>query len=124
MKPLLRLLVLVILIALIAIVWWGWGRAGKGDAGLTLYGNVDIREVELAFRQPGRLESLLYEEGARVHQGDLLAELDARPYRDALAAADAAYRRAEAELEKLRRGNRPQEIRRAEAEVNLFTALE
>ena len=124
MKPLLRLLVLVILIALGAIAWWLWGWAGKGDAGLTLYGNVDIREVELAFRQPGRLESLLYEEGARVHQGDLLAELDARPYRDALAAADAAYRRAEAELEKLRRGNRPQEIRRAEAEVNLFTALE
>ena len=55
MKPLLRLLVLVILIALGAIAWWLWGWAGKGDAGLTLYGNVDIREVELAFRQPGRL---------------------------------------------------------------------
>ena len=124
MKPLLRILALVILITLVALAWWVWGRAGKGDADLTLYGNVDIREVELAFRQPGRLESLMYEEGARVHQGDLLAELDARPYRDALAAADAAYRRAEAELEKLRRGNRPQEIRRAEAEVNLFAALE
>ncbi|MFZ1539327.1 MAG: secretion protein HlyD [Chromatiaceae bacterium] len=124
MKAFLRLLALVILIALIATVWWFWGRAVKGDSNLTLYGNVDIREVELAFRQPGRLESLRYEEGARVHQGDLLAELDARPYRDALAAANADYRHAAAELEKLRRGNRPQEIQRSEAEVALFTAME
>ncbi len=124
MKAFLRLLALVILVTLIATAWWIWGRAGKGGSDLTLYGNVDIREVELAFRQPGRLESLIYEEGARVHQGDLLAELDARPYRDALAAADADYRRAAAELEKLRHGNRPQEIKRSEAEVRLFTAME
>ena len=120
----LRILLLILLAAGAAASWWFFGRAGQGANNLTLYGNVDIREVELAFRQPGRLETMACEEGARVREGDLLAELDARPYRDALAAADAAQELAAAQLEKLRNGNRPQEIQRSAAEVNLFTALE
>ena len=120
----LRILLLVLLAAGAATGWWFFGRAGQGADNLTLYGNIDIREVELAFRQPGRLETMASEEGARVRQGDLLAELDARPYRDALAAADAAQALAAAQLEKLRNGNRPQEIQRSAAEVDLFTALE
>lgn len=120
----LRILLLVLLVAGAAAGWWFFGRAGQGASNLTLYGNVDIREVELAFRQPGRLETMASEEGAQVREGDLLAELDARPYRDALAAADAAQALAAAQLEKLRNGNRPQEIQRSAAEVDLFTALE
>ena len=120
----LRIPLLVLLVAGGAAGWWFFGRAGQGASNLTLYGNVDIREVELAFRQPGRLEAMACEEGARVRKGDLLAELDARPYRDALAAADAAQALAAAQLEKLRNGNRPQEIKRSAAEVELFTALE
>ena len=120
----LRISLLILLAAGAAAGWWFFGRADQGAANLMLFGNVDVREVELAFRQPGRLESMAFEEGARVRQGDLLAELDARPYRDALAAADAAHELAAAQLEKLRNGNRPQEIQRAAAEVDLFTALE
>ena len=126
----LRLRILVLLLLLLLLVtgagtaWWFFGRPGHKAVNLTLFGNVDIREVELAFRQPGRLESMAFEEGARVRQGDLLAELDARPYRDARAAADAAHELAVAQLEKLRNGNRPQEIQRAAAEVDLFRALE
>lgn len=120
----LRVLVLILLLAGAGTGWWFFGKDGQPVGNLYLYGNVDIREVELAFRQPGRLESMAFEEGARVRQGDLLAELDARPYRDALAAADAAHELSAAQLEKLRNGNRSQEIQRAAAEVDLFTALE
>lgn len=90
---------------------------GDADAPLVLYGNVDIREVELAFRQPGRLVTMAFEEGDRVRAGAVMAELDPEPYRDAVAVAKAEVRRARAELEKLRRGNRPQEIAQAEAAV-------
>ena len=77
---------------------------------LVLFGNVDIREVEMAFRQPGRLAKLTFEEGDRVETGDLLGELDAQPFHESLALAEAQARQASAELEKLRRGYRVQEV--------------
>ncbi len=127
----LRILILLLLIAGATASWWFLGRANKVIANLTLYGNVDIREVELAFRQPGRLETMNFDEGGRVRQGDLVAALDARPFREALAAAEAMQGEAVAQVEKLRNGNRPQdngnrpqEIKRAAAEVDLFTALQ
>lgn len=98
-----------------AYVWWI--DAESRNERLVLYGNVDVREVELAFRQPGRLARMAVEEGDGVKSGDVVAELDAGPYRDALAAADAEVAAAQAELTKLERGNRPQEIRRAQEAV-------
>jgi len=95
----------------------------KGEAGaITLHGNVDIREVELAFRQPGRIAKLYFDEGAAVKQGQLLAELDAKPYEDALAVAKANRALAEADLDKARHGSRGQEIAQADATVRQATA--
>ncbi|WP_221067192.1 secretion protein HlyD [Methylomagnum ishizawai] len=96
---------------------WLDRRQDRGKDDIVLYGNVDIREVELAFRQAGRLATLAVEEGDAVEPGQGLAELDAQPFRDALAAAEAGERQARAELEKLRRGYRPQEIAEAEQAV-------
>ncbi len=90
------------------------GSHGNGRGDLVLYGNVDIRELQLAFRQPGRLQRTASDEGDRVTAGQLLAELDAVPYQQALNAASADAASARAELARLRNGNRPQEIRVAE----------
>lgn len=87
------------------------------EAPLVLYGNVDIREVEMAFRQPGRLTAMAFDEGDAVRAGDVLAEIDAQPVRDAVAIAEAEVRRVRAELDKLYSGSRPQEIGQAEAAV-------
>lgn len=103
--------------ALAGAVWWLLTARQQRQDELVLYGNVEIREVELAFRQPGRLLLMHVDEGAQVRRGDTLAELDARPYADALAAADAEVRRAQAELDKLRSGNRSQDILRAQADL-------
>ena len=84
---------------------------------LTLYGNVDIREVELAFRVAGRLESMYYDEGDAVDAGELLAELDSQPYREALAVAQARVAQASAQVDKFKAGARPQEVARARAGV-------
>lgn len=46
-----------------------------------------------------------------------MAGLDAKPYRDAVAAAQAEVNRRSAELDKLAHGNRPQEVAEAEADV-------
>lgn len=94
-----------------------WESGNDGPKALVLHGNVDIREVELAFRQPGRIVKLAFDEGATVRQGQLLAELDAQPYEDALAVAKANRAQALADLEKMRRGSRVQEIAQADAAV-------
>ncbi|MGR8931435.1 MAG: secretion protein HlyD [Gammaproteobacteria bacterium] len=113
-KP--RKALILVVIAIAALSWWF--NHGSGDAEpLQLYGNVDIREVEMAFRQPGRLMQMAFDEGDRVHAGDLVAELDGQPYRDALHVTEAEVRKAQAEVEKRHRGNRAQEIAKSAQSV-------
>lgn len=109
-----RLIIPLLLIVGGGVYYWQAGGNGLGEDGVTLYGNVDIREVSLAFRQPGRLKTMAVEEGDAVKAGDMLASLDDQPYRDALAAAAAQVALATAQLAKLEHGNRPQEIVRAD----------
>ncbi len=108
--------VLIILAGLIAAYLF-WKTYREANQPLTLYGNVDIREVQLGFRQPGRLLTMKVEEGDRVAQGETLALLDDIPYRNALAQAEAEVAKAQAELEKLNAGSREQEIKVAAAAV-------
>lgn len=103
--------VVVIAASGIGISWMQ--RTGKDDGLLRLYGNVDIREVQLAFRQPGRITQMAFDEGDSVSAGTRLAALDAQPYREAFVAAEATAQVAQAELAKLRRGLRPQEVTQA-----------
>lgn len=119
-KRIITALVALLVIAATAAAWMYRGH--KSGTTLRLYGNVDIREVQLAFRQPGRIASMEFDEGDTVSRGARLATLDAQPYADALAAADAAVRVAQAELTKLRRGLRPQEIDQAEQAYHHATA--
>ena len=118
-------LVARVLIGLLVVSVGGYfflTRRANDSTAITLHGNVDIREVELAFRQPGRLAKLYFDEGAAVKQGELLAELDAQPYKDALAVAQANRALAEADLDKARHGSRGQEIAQADAAVHQTTA--
>lgn len=90
---------------------------------LYLYGNVDIREVQLAFRQPGRLEQVPFDEGDAVVAGMRVATLDAQPYQEALAAAEATVQVAQAELSKMRAGLRPQEVTQAQEALHEAEAV-
>ena len=114
-----RILAVLVVIGLITIGYAVWSHfvEDANAKNLTLYGNVDIREVELAFRVAGRLQSMRYEEGDSVAAGEVLAELDAEPLEEALAVAEARVAQASAQVSKLRAGSRPQEIARARAGV-------
>ena len=111
----LAIIAVAAILVIAAVATGGFGLVRGRDGPLTLYGNVDIRQVDLAFRVPGRIETIGYEEGAKVEAGAALATLDTRPLDDALKAAEAEVGIAEAELDKRRTGNRPQEIAQAEA---------
>ncbi|MDP3677012.1 MAG: HlyD family efflux transporter periplasmic adaptor subunit [Novosphingobium sp.] len=93
--------------------WWG----GESDAATKLYGNVEIREVELGFRVGGRIAAVLVDEGDKVTPGLELARLDAQPIRDRLAGAQAKVAAAAAMVSKDAAGSRPQEVRAAQSAV-------
>ena len=116
MKKTLPLLIILVSVG-VAGWWFGPWRGVDDSSGLTLYGNVDIREVKLGFRVGGRLEQMHVEEGDRVAAGDLLASLESTPQRQALAVARAQVLEVSAQLNLLRQGSRPQEVEQAQARV-------
>jgi HlyD family secretion protein len=119
-----RTLVVAAIVAIASGSGFFWmQRAGIDDSQLRLYGNVDIREVQLAFRQPGRVTEMALDEGDAVRAGERMAALDAQPYQEALAVAQAQVQVAQAELAKLRHGLRPQEITQAREALNQVQAL-
>jgi HlyD family secretion protein len=121
-----RIAILVVIAAIViaAIATGGFGLFGKRDDGaLRLNGNVDIREVDLGFRVNGRIASMAVDEGAKVKQGQLLATLDAATLDSRIAQADAKVSQAEAQLAKLKNGNRAQDIAQARARVASAAAL-
>jgi HlyD family secretion protein len=119
MKNRVRLVVLLALaVSAAAVCWLFSGSLMRKDAGrLTLYGNVDIRQLDVAFRVGGRIRAVLVEEGEDLRAGHILAELDDEPLRQAHAGAAANLAMQEAVLLKLERGYRPEEVAQAEAAV-------
>lgn len=109
-KPVLAVVLVAVVVAAVSL--WYLERP-ETDTPLRLYGNVDIRELALAFRQGGRISRLLVDEGDRVSAGQVVAELDAEPFRISLQAAEASVAEARAALAQLEAGSRPQEIRQA-----------
>lgn len=87
------------------------------DNSLTLYGNVDVRTVNLSFRVPGKLVSLAVDEGARIAKGDKLGQLDDAPFINALNKAKGMRESAKAQLALKESGYRTQEVAQVEAEV-------
>ncbi len=79
MTPKKNVIIAVLIVALILGAFYLF-RAVSDRGILTLYGNVDIRQVNLGFRVQGRLQTLHFEEGDLVKVGDVLAELDPMPY--------------------------------------------
>jgi HlyD family secretion protein len=112
-----RLIAAILAIAVVLCGFYWFAERRDSDATLTLYGNVDIRDVSLGFRVPGRLAEMLVDEGDTVQAGQVIARLDAEPYRESLAAAAAQVGRAQANLDKLETGTRPQELEQARAQV-------
>lgn len=114
-KPVVALLVLLVVAA--AVGGWMWYHS-RQDGALTLYGNVDIRTVNLSFRVGGRLAALDVDEGDAVQPGQKLGEIDKAPYENALRQAQANVLAAQAKYDLITAGYRDEEIAQAVAAVN------
>lgn len=84
---------------------------------LVLFGNVDIRQVSLAFNGSERVAEMRVQEGEHVKAGQLLAKLDTRTLTLQIAQAEAQIAVQEQALLRLKHGTRPEEVAQARAEV-------
>src|SRR5690606_36660261 len=115
-----RILLIVLLLAALAAGAWWYRHRDSGPAELVLYGNVDFRQVTLAFNGNGPVAEVLVEEGAAVKKGEVIARLDTGRIRPQIDQAVAQVEAQQANLTRLKNGNRPEEI--AQARANLAAA--
>ncbi len=116
-KRILTGLVIVFAAVIIAVSLWRFFRHRVPDNEIVLHGNVDIRQVDLAFNANERLERVLVEEGDRVKAGQLLATLDRQRLGYQVSQADAQARAQENVVAALEAGTRPEDIRKARADM-------
>lgn len=114
-----RLLILIVVAVVIGGGWYFWRQRSAHDplAAFSLSGNVDVHQVELAFRVTGKIAELKVDEGDAVQTGAVLAQLDRVPFENDVAAAAADLAGVRAQLNKATRGNRVEEIAQARASV-------
>ena len=89
-------IIAVVLVIAFAAGYFFYKSRNAEQGRLILYGNVDIRQISLAFNSNGRIEEMLKEEGDAVKAGDVLARLDTRPLELAIAQKKAAIAQQEA----------------------------
>lgn len=118
--------VLVVVLAAAAgaggYAWWRQHDEADGDAPLTLYGNVDIRDAQLAFNGEEHIRDVLVEEGDTVHAGQALARLRTDRLEAEIARTKAEIQAQADVVRRLRNGSRPQEIDKAQANVEAAEA--
>ena len=103
----------------------GWGvyeHYASIKKPLVLYGNVDIRQVSLAFNSSERIDEMTKNEGDTVKKGEVLAKSNTRPLELAIERQKAAIAAQEATVEKLHNGSRSEDIAAAQAQVNALSA--
>ena len=119
-----RLGLLTLVVAAAAVSWWFYGRqpappparpnafaaatpvvaatAVSGDIDMTLNGLgtvTSLATVTIKSQLSGQLVRVAYQEGQMINKGDLVAEIDSRPYELALAQAQGALERDQALLQ-------------------------
>ncbi len=90
----------------------------KGEIALESKGYiVPAHQILVSPKVSGMIMSLDVEEGKRVTKGDVLAVLESTDYEADVARAKATVRMHQERLRELENGNRPEEIKQAEAEL-------
>ncbi|HEB82754.1 MAG TPA: biotin/lipoyl-binding protein, partial [Gammaproteobacteria bacterium] len=115
MKKILPVIVLLLAAAGAAYYFTGQ-QAEQDDSTLTLYGNVDIREVQLSVNASEHIAEILVEEGDRVAKGQLLARVHTELLEAQLEEARAMLQAQQQTVARLKAGSRKEEIARARAE--------
>ncbi|WP_143306807.1 HlyD family secretion protein [Chitinophaga vietnamensis] len=104
-------LLIPLLVLIIALIFF---LKKPGDADKTIIGMVDADYVDVAAEFPGRLDSLVVEQGDTVKKGQLLGVLRATEINAIRNQALAAIEAAQSQLTLLEKGARPEAIKAAD----------
>ena len=120
-RTILIALVILVIGALVGGAWWLADRNGADDE-LAIYGNVDLRQVDLAFNNSQRIAEVLVEEGDSVRRGQIVARLDESRLAPQVAQAEADVAAQRHVVDRLHSGTRPEEIDQARANLQAAEA--
>jgi len=112
---------LLLVVAAVAAYWF-FAPRGERSNGLKVSGNVELTEVQVSFKVPGRLKARLVDEGAMVQRGQVVALLEDEDLRHSAEQASGQEAAAAAAYEELKNGARSEEIAQAEALVEQAAA--
>lgn len=84
-----KAIIIISLIILICLSGYYLTKQKENTDELTLYGNIEIRQVTLSFQVPGKILTMPKEEGDSVKKGEIIAEIDDSDYKSSLDKASA-----------------------------------
>ena len=99
-----------------ALAWWLQRDSGPRSE-IVLFGNVDLRQVSLAFNGSERIARLAVQEGDHVKAGQVLGELDIKTLQLRADQARAQIGVTQQALQRLQAGSRAEEVGQARAQV-------
>ncbi len=95
-KNIIRLFLVLFLLGIVFLIYSHFFMK-EDRSEIVLYGNVDVREVDIGFRVAGLVRDLLFQEGDLVLKGTKMAELQKNPYDSEVALAKARLQSLEVE---------------------------
>jgi len=110
-----KMLIPVAAVLVIGTVGFVTCRRGPTPKALKVSGNLEVVQVDVSFRVPGKVLERPVDEGVLVQEGQLIARLDARDLEQQVAVQQAAESTARAALAELQAGSRKEEIESANA---------
>ena len=123
-KTVVRLVILLVLVGAVVAGIYTWRtahqKASRND--LVLYGNVDIRQVQLAFDGNQRIDFLGVKEGDYVKKGQLVATMDTSLLLPLVRQDQALVAAQRQVVDRLVAGSRPEEIARDRADLSAAVA--
>ena len=117
-----KLFGLIVAVVILVVASGGWYFSNSHSVrptDLVLYGNVDIRQVQLAFNGSERVDEMSAKEGDRVKKGQLLATLDPVRLERKVDFQLAQLASQQQVVSRLLAGNRPEEINKAQADLDV-----
>jgi len=120
MKRLFKIVILAVIFISVGVVGGRWFIKMKNNPSATefkIYGNIDIRDANLAFNEQERIDRIFVEEGDRVTAGQILARLQTHRLEAQIKEAEAQIAAQQEVVKRFEAGTRRQEIDQARAEV-------